>query len=111
MSANHYDPELAQLGEKASGRLFMADTFDGAAFDALYDYLAGKAGELRKESVVSKQILACIRQASGAIHSRSDYVPAARDNIAIAQKFEMLLDLLIAGEDPADRKPGIPRII
>lgn len=111
MSANHYDLELEQLGERATGSLLMADTFDKAAFDVLYDYLAGKAGELRKESVLSKQILTCLRQASGAIRSRSEYVPAAKDSVAVADKFEMLLDLLIAGEEPVDRIPGIPRII
>lgn len=111
MSANHYDLELEQLGERATGRLLMADTFDGGAFEALYDHLASKAGVLRGESVLSKQILACLRQASAAIRSRSEYVPAAKDSLAVADRFEMLLDLLIAGQDPADRKPGIPRII
>jgi len=111
MSANHYDLELEKLAENATGKLLMADTFDKATFDTLYDYLAGKAVALRDESVLSKQILACLRQASGAIRSRSEYVPAARDNIAIADRFEVLLDLLIAGQDPADRKPGIPRIV
>jgi hypothetical protein len=111
MGANHYDLELEKLAEKATDKLLMADTFDKAAFDTLYNYLTGKAVELRDESVLSKQILACLRQASGAIHSRSEYVPAARDNIAIADRFEVLLDLLITGQDPAGRKPGIPRIV
>lgn len=111
MSANHFDLELEQLGEKAMGRLLTADSFDGAAFEALYDYLASKARDLRDESVLSKQLLACLRQASGAIHSRAEYVAAARQNLHVADKFDMLLDLLIAGEDPADRRPGAPRII
>lgn len=111
MSANDYDLELEQLGTRATARLLMADVFDGAAFDALYDHLAGKADALRGESVLSKQILACLRQASQAIRSRAEYLPAARDSIAVADKFEMLLDLLITGQDPADRKPGIPRIV
>lgn len=111
MSVNHYDIELDQLDQRATGRLLMADTFDGAAFEALYHHVASKAGELREESVLSKQILACLRKASEAIRSRSEYIPAARDNLAIAGNFELLLDLLIAGEDPADRRPGQPRIV
>lgn len=111
MSANQYDLELEQLGEKATGRLLIADTFDEAAFERLYEYLVGKAGDLREESVLSKQILKCLRQASRAIRSRSEYVASVRDGLAVADKFEMLLDLLIAGENPSDRRPGIPRII
>lgn len=111
MSGNDFDLELEQLGKQATGRLLMADSFDGAAFEALYDYIASKAPNLREEYVLSKQILACLRQASAAIRSRSDYVPAARQNLSVADKFDMLLDLLIAGEDPADRRPGVPRII
>ncbi|EQB32179.1 hypothetical protein [Sphingobium ummariense] len=35
MSATDYDLELEQLEERATGKLATADTFDGAAFEAL----------------------------------------------------------------------------
>lgn len=111
MSANHFDTELEQLDQRATGRLLTADTFDGSAFEALYAHLTSKAQALREESVLSKQILKSLRQAAAAVRSRSEYVSAARENLAVADKFEMLLDLLIAGEHPDDRKPGAPRII
>lgn len=111
MSANHFDPELEQLDQRATGRLLTADTFDGSAFDALYAHLTSKAETLRNESVLSKQLLKSLRQAATAVRSRSEYVSAARDNLAVADKFEMLLDLLIAGEHPDDRKSGVPRIV
>jgi hypothetical protein len=111
MSANHYDTKLEQLEYRATGRLLVADVFDGAAFQALYDYVEGKAADLQNESVLSKQILKCLRGAAAAILSRSEYVPAVQENLAFVQRFETLLDLLIAGERPEDRRSGIPRIL
>ena len=111
MNANDYDLELEQLEERATGRLLTADTFDGAAFEVLYNHISDKARDLREVSVVSKQILRSLRQASAAIRSRSDYLASVHDELPVADRFEMLLDLIIIGEHPDDRKPGIPRII
>lgn len=111
MNSNNYDLELEQLEERATGRLLTADTFDGVAFDALYDHVAHKARDLREVSVVSKQILRSLRQASAAIRSRSEYVPSVHDKLPVADRFEMLLDLIIIGEHPDDRKPGVPRVV
>lgn len=111
MSANDYDLELEQLEERATGRLASADTFDGAAFEALYNYISDKARDLREVSVVSKQILRSLRQAAATIRSRSEYLASVHHQLPVADRFEMLLDLIIIGEHPDDRKPGTPRII
>ena len=39
------------------------------------------------------------------------YVPQARENLALADEFEMLLDLMIIGENTRGRAPGVPRIV
>ena len=108
---NDYDLELEQLEERATGRLLTADTFDAAAFETLFNHIADKARDLREVSVLSKQILRALRQAAAAVRTRSEYVLAARENLKVADTFEMLLDLIIIGEHPDDRKPGAPRII
>ncbi|HEX5263208.1 MAG TPA: hypothetical protein VFW13_06765, partial [Phenylobacterium sp.] len=75
------------------------------------EYLNKKAETLREQHVLSKQVLACLRDASASILSRAEYLPAARDNKTMAGKFDMLLDLMIRGETLTDRQPGVPRII
>jgi len=92
-------------------RLLASEIFDAEAFTALREHICRKAEELRKEHVISKRILKCLREASGAIRNQAQYVPAARENLHVANDFEMLLDLLIAGKGCADRQPGVPRII
>lgn len=111
MSVNHYDLELENLEERATGRLLMADVFDAVAFETLYGHIAGKAPDLREASAISKQILGALRRAIEAIRTRAEYLAPARDNLRIADRFEMLLDLLIYGECPEDREPGSARII
>lgn len=111
MSVNDYDLELEELQRRSVERLFSAESFDAAAFAALREHICGKAEALRNEFVISKQMLSCLRDASKAIRSRAEYIPAARENLRVADDFEMLLDLLIAGEGCQDRQPGVPRII
>jgi hypothetical protein len=111
MEPNDFDLNLDELATGATMRLLGSDCFDLAAFEALYDYLCHKAEALRSEYVVSKQMLGCLRNASKAIRNQAPHVAAARENLHLADKFEMLLDLIIIGETPRDRQPGVPRIV
>lgn len=111
MSVNDYDPELEELQRRATGRLLLSESFDAAAFVALREHICGKAEALRSEYFISKQMLKCLREAASAIRSRAEHVQGARENLHVANDFEMLLDLLIAGEGCRDRQSGIPRII
>ena len=111
MSADHYDLELEELVRRATDRLLMAEAMDVEAFQLLYDHIAAKAPKLRDQSALPKQILASLRGAAEAIRSRSEYLADVRNHAEMAGKFDLLLDLLIASEDPAERVPGQPRII
>jgi|APFEC2959095171_1045051.scaffolds.fasta_scaffold00236_58 hypothetical protein len=111
MYVNDRDLELEELQRRATIRLLAADHFDPEAFHALRQHICRKAEDLRAEHTISKQILECLRQAPKAIRSRAEYLPAVRDHLSVADDFEMLLDLLIAGEGCEDRKPGAPRVI
>lgn len=111
MSANHFDFELDELQRRSTGRLLAAETFDRAAFQALREHICRKAEQLRGESVVSKQLLACLRGASEAIRNQASHVAAAGEHLALADEFDLLLDVIIAGEGCGDRQPGVPRIL
>jgi hypothetical protein len=111
MAVNDYDLTLEELVTNSTMRLLASESFDLASFNALYDYLCQKAEILRAEYVISKQVLDSLRMASKAIRNQAPYVADARANLGLADKFEMLLDLMIIGETPRDRTPGTPRII
>ena len=111
MSANHHDLELEELVRRATDRLLMEEVMDVEAFELLYDHIAAKAQKLRNQSALSKQILGSIRGAAESIRSRSEYLAEVRKHRDLAGKFDMLLDLLIASEDPAEKLAGQPRII
>lgn len=81
-----------------------AEVFDGTAFETLLTYLSGKADHIADDFVVSKQVLASVRNAEAAIRSRSEYLPEAQSGLPLAAKFAMLLDLLILGQ-----RPGVGR--
>ena len=111
MKPSDYDLELEDLDRRSTDRLLAAEVFDGAAFAALNDYLSRKAEAIKVEHVISKQVLGSLRNAASAIRNLAPHVPQARENLALADEFEMLLDLMIIGESPQDRVPGVPRII
>lgn len=106
-----FDLELEILREKSVDRLLKAEVFDANAFEDLLKYLDGKAGRLKSEFAISKQVLSCLRDAATAIFSRSEYLPEVKAGSEIARQFEMLLDLMIIGETLADRQAGNPRVI
>ena len=110
-SVNEHDIQLKELYENSVGKLLMSELFDKAAFDALYQHLESKAELLKKEYMVSKQIMSAILNASSFIRSTSKHVEGSKQNIALAAKFENLLDLICKNEAPSDRQPNVPRII
>ncbi|MGZ2748296.1 hypothetical protein [Burkholderia stagnalis] len=111
MSENDFDTRLDELADRSVGKLLKADSFDPSAFDALGDYLWQKAEGLQHEQCVSKQILRTLRSAVASVRSRAEYLPAVRDQLHLADEFDVMLDRLIAGETRAVRIPGVPRVI
>ena len=109
MDDRAFDVELEELRRRSVDRLLAADFFDPDAFGKLFDYLEEKAERIAGEYVVSKQVLACLRDAQSAIESRSEYLPQVREHVGEVRKFAMLLDLIILGEKPSDRRLVEPR--
>ncbi|MBB1519896.1 hypothetical protein [Aquipseudomonas guryensis] len=110
MSPSDFDVELKDLYERSVGQL-MTDYFDASAFDAFHEYLCQKADLIKSEHVVSKQVLHYLLSAQQVIESRAEYLPAAKQNIQLAEEFAMLLGLIAIGEGRNDRAPGVPRAI
>jgi hypothetical protein len=110
MSASDFDLELQELHQKSVHRLIAAETFDVPAFNELKRYLCEKSEAIKQEHLVSKQVLSVILDAARIIESRAEYMPEARDQLALANDFHMLLGLIAIGEAWGDRNPGVPRI-
>lgn len=111
IDARNFDPQLLDLRERSIDRLLKADFLDLAAFERLLDYLENKADQIAADYVVSKQALASLRDAQSAILSRSEYLDQVKEHARMADRFAFLLDLIILGERPRDRAPGVPRIV
>lgn len=111
MLPSDYDMKLKELLEKSVDRLICAEVFDTAAFHELYTYLCEKSEEIKSEHVVSKQVIAAIFSAQRTIENNAAYNAKAKENLSLANKFAVLLELMVIGETPNDRVPGVPRIL
>jgi hypothetical protein len=111
MNASDYDLTLEELSEASVGRLLAAEVFDLNAFRKLKDHLSAKSERIKSEHVVSKQVVNALLSAARAIENSAGHNAAARDNLALAQEFHLMLDLIAIGEAPSDRQPGKPRIL
>ncbi|MBW7566456.1 hypothetical protein KIF53_08585 [Chromobacterium subtsugae] len=111
MKPSDYDLHLDQLKKNSVDRLLCREDFSLTAFNDLYQYLCQKAVEIRSEHVVSKQVIATILSAKQTIENNSSTNIDAHKNIDLANKFLFLLEMIAINEEPADRTPGVPRII
>lgn len=111
MTPSDFDLDLEELYKKSVGRLIASESFDGAAFARLYEYLGDKAERIKSEHVVSKQVVMTILSAQSAIENAAPYNPQAKEGLPFVGKFSMLLGLISIGESPRDRQPGVPRVV
>lgn len=111
MSALDFDVELQGLKEASVDRLMNAEICDRHAVERLLDALEVRAQSLKSEYVLPKQFPSYLREGSGAITSRAEYLPKVRSALDLARKFDLLLDLAILGESFSDRVPGQPRVV
>lgn len=100
---NNYDLKLRELREASTGKWLMQQSLDAHAFNELLAYLEKKSELLKDQSTISKQIVQTIMDASSALES------AGENNLA--NKFMVLLGVIVRNETASDRKPGVPRII
>jgi hypothetical protein len=67
---------------------------------------------LKGHLLVSKALLNELRVATKVLRAEAPYVEGGRNSlVAMADKLEMTLDLILKGECHDDRVPGVPRIL
>ena len=116
MSIDRQNEILPELREAVSAFLLPLKTMQGVKKEAFarLESIATEATRICKsDDVLSKALLAEIFITARAIEPEEEYVAVA-DRAALRamrEKLEMLFHLLIYGESPDDRVPGIPRIL
>lgn len=89
-----------------------ARVVDAPLFEQIDVEARALARFLKPQALVSKSLLNQLRVASKILRAEAPYVEGGRDFlIAMADKFETTLDLILSGECHDDLVPGVPRII
>jgi hypothetical protein len=99
---SNYDIALKMLYEKSVLKLLDSDIFDEEAFKHLKIYLEIKAKKVKRDSVISKQVLLVVTQAKKSIEIKSKTQAAVKKNLQLAKDFENLLYLIIEGINPEE---------
>jgi hypothetical protein len=85
---------------------------DRVAFQKIDRDAEGLARALKGQALVPKALLNDFRIAIKILHAEAPYIPGEQSElIRMANKLEMTFDLILIGESPEDRIPGVPRII
>jgi hypothetical protein len=85
---------------------------DLAAFQRVDREAAELAKGLKGQALVPRSLLNELRVATKILRAEVPYVEGGRNDLAsMADKLEMTFDLILKGESPEDRVPGVPRII
>jgi hypothetical protein len=83
-----------------------------AAFEKAERSAADVARALKGRDDLPRDVLRSIYKAIGVIRAQLPYQKEGRDELAsMCNKLEMVFFLILEGESPDDRKPGVPRII
>ena len=85
---------------------------DVRAFDCLHSLVVELMRSYKGSDRVSKSLLHELYSVPRVISAELEHRPAERQILEqMAQKLEVCFGLLLLGEVPEDRKPGVPRII
>ena len=112
---NNIDEISRLLRERISGFLVPLQTrkaIDKAAFEGLAECARQLARQLKGTTLVSKAVLNEIRVTIGVLRAEAQYAgDKAPELVGMANRLEMVFDLILRDETPDDRVPGVPRII
>jgi len=99
------------LGEFLKG-IQTTHEVDVAVFERIDYEAAGFARILKGQALVPRSLLNELRTATKVLRAEAPYVDRERNALeSMADKLEMTFDLILKGEGPEDRIPGVPRII
>lgn len=100
---NNFDLMLQDLKKASTDKWLMQQSLDSEAFDNLYSYIEKKSELLKGQSTISKQVVQTILDATNAL--------GVGGNSAQANKFMLLLGVIVRNEEASDRQSGVPRIM
>ncbi|MBR0753218.1 hypothetical protein JQ604_13585 [Bradyrhizobium jicamae] len=85
---------------------------DAAAFQRIDREATVLAHALKGQALIPKSLLNELYKASKILRAEAPYIEDRQGDLeAMADTLETTFDLILAGESPDDRLPGVPRII
>lgn len=112
---NNIDKTSNDLRERVSGFLIPLQTrriIDKAAFESLDECARDCARKLKGAELVPRTMLNELKVTIGVLRAEAQHLGSEGPNlIAMSNRLEMTFDLILRGESPDDRIPGVPRII
>lgn len=111
------DPDELQHRLKNDLGRFLRDVqtlrvVDAATFLKVDGGAAELARAFKGQSHVPKSILNELRTATKLLRAEAPYIEGESSRLVeMADKLEMTFDLILKGESPEDRVPGVPRIV
>ncbi|BEV71187.1 hypothetical protein THUN1379_06690 [Paludibacterium sp. THUN1379] len=112
---NDTDKDLRDIQERVSEfltPLCARKVIDKVAFENLENCVRCFARKIKGSELVPRSVLNEIKVTIGVLRAEAHCLGAeASITIDMANRLEMILDLILRGESPDDRIPGVPRII
>jgi len=112
---NDIDDVLRELPDRISRLLIPLQTgevIDQAAFESLEQCARSLARKLKGSELLPRTALKELKVAIGVLRAEAQHAGKEAPNlVAMSNRLEMVFDLILRGESPDDRVPGVPRII
>ncbi|HEX4510590.1 MAG TPA: hypothetical protein VH328_10935 [Burkholderiaceae bacterium] len=112
---NDIDEISRELRDQVSRLLVPLQTrkaIDQAAFDALEQCVRNLARKLKGSELLPRAALNELKVTIGVLRAESQHAGSeAPKLVGMSNRLEMVFDLILRGESPDDRIPGVPRII
>ena len=85
---------------------------DRAAFEELFQAVKSLATELKRHDLLPKALLNEVHTTSKVLRNEAPYFRGETTELeGMANKLELVFNLILLGEGMEDRVPGVPRII
>lgn len=112
---NDIDDVFCELTDRVSCLLIPLQTgkgIDQAAFESLEQCARNLARKLKGSELLPRSVLKELKVTIGVLRAEAQHAGnEAPSLLRMSDRLEMLFDLILRGESPDDRAPGVPRVI
>ena len=112
---NDIDTISRELPDRVSRLLIPLQTrkvIDQAAFEGLEQCARNLARKLKGSELLPRAVLKELKVTIGVLRAEAQHAGGeAATLVGMSNRLEMVFDLILRGESPDDRVPGVPRII